>query len=99
MINFLQNKLAKIPQNSINNVYHFSLYLFALTVLLSITFCEGALILLFITALIDTLKNKEKAALYLKNIRTNPLLLIFIIYIIAYITSSISGINPSKIDN
>ncbi|MCK5106123.1 MAG: O-antigen ligase family protein [Elusimicrobiales bacterium] len=96
MINFLQNKLAKIPQNSIDNVYHFSLYLFALTVLLSITLCEGALILLFITALIDTLKNKEKAALYLKNIKNNPLLLIFIVYIVVYITSSIGGINPSK---
>ena len=96
MINFLQNKLVKIPQDSIDNIYHFALYLFAITVLISITLCEGALILLFIIVLIDTLKNKEKASLYLKNIKNNPFLLIFMVYIIAYITSSIGGINPSK---
>ncbi|MCG2724978.1 MAG: O-antigen ligase family protein [Elusimicrobia bacterium] len=96
MTNFFQNKLAKIPQKLIDNVYRFSLYLFAITVLISITVCEAALILLFITAFIDTLKNKAKSALYLKNMKNNPLLLIFVVYIIAYITSSIGGINPSK---
>ncbi|MBU2530410.1 MAG: hypothetical protein KKD35_05165, partial [Elusimicrobia bacterium] len=94
MINFLNNQLIKIPQQSIDNVCRFSLYLFALTVLISITFCEGALILLFLVTLLDALKNKEKAGLYLRNLKTNPLLLIFIVYIVSYITSSIGGIDP-----